>query len=239
MTYIIVAAGMGTRLRPHTLAYPKSLFKLDADTTLLGRLVFGIRAADKTAEIVVCAGFCADKLERELPGVVIVKNPFYAVTNSLATLWFAREYLDRDNVVLIDGDVVVEQRLIADVYAAPTDKPTALIDTSRASGGDYCVQLGADGLVVAMSKDLTAPDGEYANVTKLDRASALCYRDRVIKMIDAGQSDQWMETALAQMIFEDGFELHHQDIAGYAWSEVDGVSDLARAREIHREDGGK
>lgn len=236
MTYIIVTAGLATRLHPHTLRYPKALFQLDADTTLLLRLVSGIRRHDPEAEIVVCTGFYGDLVAKAVPDAIIVHNPFYAVTNSLATLWFAREYLDREQVVLIDGDILAEERLIAEVYTKPVDRPTALIDTSRADSGDYCVQLDGRGLVSAMAKNLPSPSGEYANVTLLDGPSARLYAKKMEDMIAQGLYDQWMETALMQLIFEDGFALYHRDIAGYRWSEVDDVSELAAARDIHAKD---
>lgn len=236
MTYIIVAAGMGTRLAPYTLDCPKALYRLDENTTVLGRLAANLRSADKDAEIVVCLGFCAERIKKEIPGVTTVWNPFYAVTNSLSTLYFAREYLDREQVMIIDGDIVVEDRLVREVYCTPVTRPTALVDSSRASCGDYCVELSKDGTVIAMSKNLTRPSAEYANATKLDRRTALLLRDKMEAMLHAGRINEWMETALAQLVFEDGLKLCHKDIAGYRWSEIDDVSELATAREIHESD---
>ena len=238
MTYLIVAAGMGMRLRPYTLDCPKGLYRLDEHTTLLGLLVDGIREADPGAEIVVCAGFRADMVEKELSGrdVVLRWNPFYETTNSLSTLWFARDCLDRDGVVLIDGDIIAEKRLIREVYAAPVDRPVSLIDTSRASSGDYCVKTDAGGRVIAMAKGLADPTAEYANVSKLDRETALRFRDRMDRMLRAGRTNEWMETCLNQLVFEEGLALDTVDIAGYAWAEVDDASEMARVKEIYGRD---
>ena len=238
MTYLIVAAGMGMRLRPYTLDCPKGLYRLDEHTTLLGLLVDGIREADPGAEIVVCAGFRADMVEKELSGrdVILRWNPFFETTNSLSTLWFARDFLDRDGVVLIDGDIIAEKRLIREVYAAPVDRPVSLIDTSRAASGDYCVKTDADGYVIAMAKGLVDPTAEYANVSKLDRATALRFRARMDRMLRAGRTNEWMETCLNQLVFEEGLALGTADIAGYAWAEVDDASEMARVKEIYGRD---
>ena len=53
MTYIVLVAGQGKNLQPLTLSYPKSLYKLDGNTTVLQRLVRFIRKYDKEAEIIV------------------------------------------------------------------------------------------------------------------------------------------------------------------------------------------
>ena len=97
MTYIILAAGKGSNLYPLTLKYAKTSFRLDENTTVLQRMVRSIRKADKDAEIVVVVGYKADVIREELvdENVRFVTNPFYEVTNSISSLWFARDYLER------------------------------------------------------------------------------------------------------------------------------------------------
>ena len=107
-TYIILAAGKGSNLQPMTLKYPKTSYKLDENTTVLQRMVRSIRKIDKNAEIVVVVGYMADDVRKELKveNVRFVMNPFYEVTNSISSLWFARDYLERENVTIVHGDVV-------------------------------------------------------------------------------------------------------------------------------------
>ena len=105
MKYIFLVAGKGSRLQPLTLNHPKSMFRLDSQTTLIQRMIGLIRKYDSKADIVVVTGHMHRSIENAIEGVTIVYNPFYAVTNSIASLWFAREHLDSDNLVLIDGDI--------------------------------------------------------------------------------------------------------------------------------------
>ena len=114
MTYIILAAGKGNNLQPLTLKYAKTSYKLDENTTVLQRMVRCIRDADKKAEIVVVIGYKADNVKKELDeyNVHFVMNPFYEVTNSISSLWFARDYLERENVAIIHGDVVYSNEII-------------------------------------------------------------------------------------------------------------------------------
>lgn len=86
MTYIILAAGKGENLQPLTLKTPKSLYKLDRNTTVLQRMVRLIRKYDMGAEIVVVTGFMYEQVTRDLEreNVIIVHNPFYSSTGSIA-----------------------------------------------------------------------------------------------------------------------------------------------------------
>ena len=141
MKYIFLVAGKGTRLQPLTLKHPKSMFRLDNDTTVIKRMVNLVRKFDQEADVVVVTGHMHKSIEEDLEGVTYVYNPFYEVTNSIASLWFAKEHLDADNVVLIDGDIVMSKRLIKEVVCQPVDRPTVLLDSSIKTDGDYNVEV--------------------------------------------------------------------------------------------------
>ena len=232
MKYIFLAAGKGTRLRPLTLKHPKSMFKLDRETTVIKRMVDLIRKYDQEADIVVVTGHMHKSIEKEVNDVSFVYNPFYEVTNSIASLWFAREHLDAGNVVLIDGDIVMSEKLIKEVVCQPVDRPTVLLDSSIKTDGDYNVEVSEEHVLV-MSKELESYYGEYAGMTKLDGNSARTMREELEIMIEEGYYDQWYENVMVQMIFKNDFELFYVDIADYEWTEVDCVGDLIHAKNIH------
>ncbi len=237
MKYIFMVAGKGTRLQPLTLMHPKSMYKLDEGVTLLQRMVGLIKKYDDRADIVVVTGHMHRAIEEQVKGVRFVYNPFYEVTNSIASLWFAREDLDADNVVLIDGDIVMSDELVRDVMCKPVERPCVLVDSSIRTDGDYNAEVSGDQVLV-MSKDLDNYYGEYAGVTKLDHDSALMMREEMNSMIEEGFYDQWYENALVQMIFKNDFKLYYTDISNYEWTEVDSVNDLLTAKRIHTNDKG-
>lgn len=235
MKYIFMVAGKGSRLQPLTLNHPKSMFMLDQNTTLIQRMVKLIRTFDKKADIVVVTGHMHKSIEKILNNVTFIYNPFYSVTNSIASLWFAQEHLLADNIVLIDGDIVMSSKLVEKVVCQPVDKPTVLLDSSIKTDGDYNVQVSGKQVLV-MSKDLDDYYGEYAGVTKLDLKSALEMKEELNSMVESGYYDQWYENALVQLIFKNDFKLFYEDISKYEWTEVDCVSDLIHAKKIHFSD---
>lgn len=232
MNYIIPAAGMGTRLLPLTQKSAKCLFMLDQGTTIIRRMVNLLHEFDKDASITVVTGFSHEKIENELKNedVKFIHNPFLKVTNSIASLWLAREFL-HDETVIINSDIVFERSLCRDVITEAINKNEVLIDASIQTDGDYNVQVHGD-LVTVMSKELHKYYAEYAGITRLTADGADVLREEISRMIDEGYYDQWYENALVQMIFSDSFELHYTDIQAYSWTEVDNVDDLIKAREI-------
>lgn len=232
MTYIILAAGKGVNLQPLTLKTPKSLYKLNRNTTVLQRMVRLIRKNDTSAEIVVVAGFMYEQVTRELEreNVIIVRNPFYSTTGSIASLWFAKKYLERDNVTIMNSDIVAEEKLVEDVICKNTDVPYVLVDSSKTEG-KYNVQVNGDRICV-MSKALSSFYAQYVSITKLDAVSARFLIEEIDNMVNGEMYDQLFEDALVQMIFENDFDLYYKDIKDYSWSEIDNVDDLLKAREV-------
>ncbi len=237
MTYIILAAGKGNNLQPLTLKYAKTSYKLDGDTTVLQRMVRSIRKTDKNAEIVVVIGYKADDVKAELDSenVKFVMNPFYEVTNSISSVWFARDYLERENVAIVHGDVVFSDEIIKSYLTVPTDHPYVLVDSSYSRPGAYNAVV-QDGQVLVMSKKLEHFSAKYCCMTKLDPVSSRLLKEEVDSMINSNMYDQYFEDGLVQMIMFHDFQLSCEDIAGKKWSEVDTVDDLLTAQRIHRGD---
>ena len=235
MTYIILAAGKGNNLQPLTLKYAKTSYKLDEETTILQRMVRSIRYADKNAEIVVVVGYKSGEVKKELDeeNVIFVMNPFYEVTNSISSVWFARDYLDRENVAIVHGDVVFSDDLVKSYLTVPTDYPYVLVDGSYICPGAYNAVI-KDNQVLVMSKKLEHFTAKYCCMTKLDPVSSRLLKQEVDSMINCNMYDQYFEDSLVQMIMFHDFQLFCKDIAGKKWAEVDTVDDLLTAQEIHR-----
>lgn len=236
MTYIILSAGKGAKLQPLTLNHPKSLYKLDGNTTILQSLVRMIRKFDAIAEIVVVVGYMYKQIQKELEddNVKFVHNPFYSTTSSMGSLWFAKDYLQRENVTIINGDIVASNKLMQDIVCQHTDYPYVLLDSTHKDMNKYNVQV-QDKLVCVMSKNLTDYMGNYASVTKLDAVSSRFLFEQLNFMVNEEMYNLFFEDALVQMIFQNNFELYYKDIKDYKWTEVDCVDDLLKARQIQSE----
>ena len=103
---IIMAAGIGSRLRPITLHTPKPLVKVHGvrmiDTVLRGLLEQGI------AEIYIVVGYRKERfaaLKRDYPQIKLIENPYYAECNNISSLFSAREHLE--DAMILDGDLII------------------------------------------------------------------------------------------------------------------------------------
>ena len=102
MRAIILAAGMGTRLRPITLTTPKSLIEV-AGTSLIERQIEFLRAKG-IEDIIVVTGYLADKFDflKDQYGVTLIHNDQYESYNNFYTMYLVRHYLS--DAYVIDAD---------------------------------------------------------------------------------------------------------------------------------------
>lgn len=103
---IIMAAGIGKRMRPVTLRTPKPLVKVNGkamiDTVIHGLHDNGIR------EIYVVVGYLKEQfcfLEEAYPGLKLIENPYYDTCNNISSLYVARDHIE--DAIILDGDQII------------------------------------------------------------------------------------------------------------------------------------
>lgn len=119
MTKIVVlAAGQGTRLRPHTTNLPKALVPLH-NKPLLEYQLDVYKQLDLT-EIFLVAGYKAASFEHY--GLPIFINPEFATSNMVYSLFCAETlFTDEEDVVVAYGDIIFEPQVLEGLLEAEGD----------------------------------------------------------------------------------------------------------------------
>lgn len=239
MRAIILAAGQGTRLRPHTDDRPKCLVEIGGTTILEHQLKNCLKAG--IAQAVVVTGFKNEMVDAEVAkwranglAALDVKthyNPAWATANNLVSLWTARQYMNRD-FVLINGDNVFDYRILTRLSQQNHCQIHVCTDRKDSyDDDDMKVQLEA-GRVREIGKQLLPDqaDGESIGIMKFTLAGAerlLAELDTMVRG-ESGQTD-WYTKAIAR-IAKDGYDVAAVSVEGLPWAEVDFPEDLAFVR---------
>ncbi len=235
---IILSAGQGKRLLPLTEARPKCMLPV-AGTTILEWQVQTLLAADIN-KLFIITGFKSNLVEEcvnnrfgaDRDRINIVYNPFYAVSDNLASCWMARHAMTGD-FILVNGDTLFEPALLDTVLKSPEAPITLTIDyKDRYDNDDMRVEL-QDSMVKAVGK--TLPDEH----TMAESIGLLYFRgagpalfsqclDRQMKQGDGLRL--WFLSVVDDLAGQS--LVRACSIAGRRWCEIDFKKDLDRAERV-------
>ncbi len=109
MKGIILAAGMGTRLQPLTLKFPKPLLKIQGETLLEKNIrFFNQNGIDN---ITIITGYMHEAFDPyvEKYGLKKIVSKVYKEKNSASSLNLARDRLN--NALIINGDILIKENV--------------------------------------------------------------------------------------------------------------------------------
>ena len=230
---LILAAGIGSRLRPLTHDRPTALVPLAGAPIIEHALDSLVEAGVKRA--VVVTGYHGEALEAWLTrrgdlDVETVDNPAYASTNTLASLAAAAHLIDGD-FLLIDGDLAFEPAIVSRLLGPGTRvgvDPAAALD-------DDAVKVAVEGeRVAAIGKQLPmsfTPIGRSIGIAKIDLDVGERLFVAARRLLDAGGGGLYYESAFERLI-ADGEVFELAAVTGLKWVEIDGHSDLQRATAV-------
>lgn len=153
---IIMAAGIGQRLRPVTLTTPKPLVTVNG-VCMIDTIIAALHE-NEIHEIYVVVGYLKEQFyewAKKYNGITLIENPWYAECNNIASLYVAREYLN--NAIILDGDQIIRNPAIlhreftrSGYSCAWTDRATnewlltvknGIVTKCSHTGGDHGWQL--------------------------------------------------------------------------------------------------
>lgn len=230
MKAIILAAGRGSRLQPHTDAWPKALLPL-GDTTLVHRTI-GILRGQGIVDISLVVGYLKDRFFEAFPrGVRFYVNDDYDATDQAASLLAARAEFT-DDVLVVTGDLLCAPGVYSEMLRDRSPVAVAIDRKARVFDDTIEKVLFEDGHIARIGKLNVRNDeanGEFmgmtmfraeAGPTTLQQLDALVRRDRRSALIH-----------LHQDRIDAGHRLGYVECQG-EWCEVDDIESLEKARRI-------
>ncbi len=225
MKAVLLAAGRGTRISKRIKEIPKCTLPV-GDRPLIRRTVEMMLS--EGIEPIVCVGYKHEMVYEALEGLLVkfFYNPFYDVTNSIASLWFARDELD-DDMVVMNADVFFSTDILHKLLE--DSRPVILAsDKSRTATGDYFFALGKNNCVKKYGKDLPLEerDCEYVGLAKIRKSFVPVFKKQLDKLIGEQKHNCWWEEVLYTLA--DNRRIHTLDVDGMFWSEIDYFDDYQR-----------
>ena len=226
MRAVILAGGVGSRLEQLTDGKPKCLVEIGGRPLILHQLE--ALSDHGVGPVLMVVGYNHEAI-REVVGrrVEYVVNERYRETNSLYSLWLAREWV-KGPFVLLNGDLFFDPAILARLLE---DAGNVLAYDSTSSRGREQTKVAIRGRkVIDLGKDLppASARGESLGLLKFEADGAKAMMEVAAHQIEAGHEQAWVieaTRAVCKMV-----PLYGTNVAGLPWTEVDFPHDLEEAR---------
>ncbi len=246
MQALILAAGMGRRLKELTRNNTKCMVKVNG-VTLIDRMLHQLER-EHFSRIVIVVGYEGQKLIDYIgtlditTPIVYINNPIYDKTNNIYSLALAKEWLLKDDTVLLESDLIFEDSVLDVLMQDPRDT-LALVDKYESWMDGTCVKLADDDTIEAFVPGKKFKFNEikdYYKTVNLYKFSKHFSKTHYVPFLDAYQSalgeNEYYEQVLRVITMLDEPVIKAKRLDGQHWYEIDDIQDLDIAESIFTSD---
>lgn len=235
MRVLILAAGRGTRISRYLSGNPKCT--VDIGGRKLIEYTVDLLKSRGIKNIGIVLGYRHEIIEEILKDrqVKFYYNPFFDVTNSIASAWFAKDFFVNEDMLIMNGDVFLEEELL-DVILKSKKTPVMFADRTRRAEADYKF-FYKDGILLKYGKNLKLEEttAEYIGIAKMEGAFVSLFTKRLDEMINNQMHSVWWENVLYTMT--ESQNIYVEDVEKKFWAEVDYIEDYERILKFVKEQG--
>lgn len=246
MQGIILAAGMGSRLKDLTADNTKCMVKVNG-VTLIERMLRQIDSRDFD-RVVIVTGYEGQKLREYVDTLNIktpikyVDNPIYNKTNNIYSLALAAEQLLEDDTILFESDLIFEDSVLDALLDDPRET-LALVDKYEAWMDGTVIKLDEDDQITAFvpGKKFVYEDiDSYYKTVNLYKFSKEFSKTHYVPFLkaytDALGVNEYYEQVLRVITLLDNPVIKAKRLDGQKWYEIDDIQDLDIASSIFHPD---
>ena len=229
MKAIILNSGMGSRMGILTSEHPKCMTEISAQDTILSHQLRQLVDVGVT-EVVMTTGLFDSVLinycnSLDLPlHITFVNNPRYRETNYIYSIYCAREAVADDDVMLMHGDLVFENRVL-DALLDCTESCMTVSSTLPLPEKDFKAVV-QDGKIVKVGVEFFNQALAAQPLYKLNQADWTVWLNQIIQFCEKGETGCYAEKALNEVAWKQ-MNLYPLDVGNLLCAEIDDANDLA------------
>lgn len=245
MQAVILAAGMGKRLKELTSEATKCMVKVNG-VAMIDRMTQYLDKLD-LSRIVVVVGYEGKKLMEYIGSlklntpVVFVDNDVYYKTNNIYSLYLAKDYLLKEDTLLLESDLVFEEAVLKKIIEHPYPS-LVLVDKYESWMDGTVVTLdehdGIKSFVAKREFDFNKTDEYYktVNIYKFSKEFSQLYYVPFLEIYcKAMGTNEYYEQVLKVITFMEEPQIKAVKLDGEKWYEIDDIQDLDIAETIFLE----
>lgn len=243
MKAILLAAGIGSRIRPLTDDKPKSLLEVNG-RTILQNMLENVEACGMT-DVIVITGYLEDMIKSYISehfpslNVTYIRNEKYLDTNTGYSLMLTKDAVGDDSFIKFDADVIFEKAILQKLIEDTHETALCIDRNIHLEAEEVKVITDAEGNAVEVGKKLDPHKaaGESIGIEKIGKdAAKLLFAELERLMQDQANWKEYYDDSYTTLVTE-GVPFGAVDITGLKWVEIDTHDDYARAKELFTTEG--
>lgn len=236
MQAIILAAGMGKRLKSLTENNTKCMVKVNG-VTLIERMLKQLDKR-KLSRIVIVTGYKGKELKKFISTldiktkIVYVNNNVYDTTNNIYSLALAKKYLEKEDTLLFESDLIFEDSVIDELLNDKYDT-LALVDKYESWMDGTCVKISQDNKIEAFipGKNFKFEEiKDYYKTVNIYKFSKQFSKTHYVPFLEAYckalGNNEYYEQVLRVLSMLDDSGIKAKKLNGQLWYEIDDIQDL-------------
>lgn len=242
MQGVILAAGMGKRLKELTKNNTKCMVKVN-EQTLIERM---LRILDRKSlsRIIIVVGYKGKELMDYIGSLnintktVFIDNPIYSRTNNIYSLSLADSYLKAEDTILFESDLIFEESIV-DKVLEDKRETLAVVDKFESWMDGTCMILDEEDNIVDFisGQHINFFEGEnYYKTVNIYKFSRQFSANTYVPFLEAYQKamgqNEYYESVIKLIAMLGTNELKAKRLEGQTWYEIDDIQDLDIAETL-------
>jgi L-glutamine-phosphate cytidylyltransferase len=231
-TAVILAAGMGNRLRPITDSIPKCMVEIGGKPLLAHTL--DALEANGFIRVIIVTGYKKCQIEEFLNHyptsleVDTIHNDLFDVTNNIYSLWLASKEIE-EGFTLIESDILLEPAILGE-FTKPDKIALDLFSKEKHHGTTATVDtdLILEKLYINQSAPVYRTVYKTVNIYSFSPNTWHLIRDEISRIVDRNEVNGFYEVAIQNLIEKKSISLELVDFSTIWWDEIDTIEDLGR-----------
>ncbi|TVR17281.1 MAG: phosphocholine cytidylyltransferase family protein [Balneolaceae bacterium] len=235
-TAVVLAAGMGNRLKPFTNYAPKCMVEV-LGKPLMAHLIDSLEQ-NNFKKLVLVTGYKSDQIEQFIESYEttldceVIYNDVYNSTNNIYSLWLAKPRIT-SSFILIESDIILDPAILSEFKFADKialdifnpeihDGTTATVDVNNSLEKLYIKQAPPNGKTIYKTVNIYSFSGRTWNLLV----------NEIEKYIEKDKVNGFYEVAIQNLVEQKRVSLEMVDFSGVWWDEIDTPKDLERVNHI-------
>lgn len=242
MQGLMLAAGMGKRLAEYTNNNTKCMLKI-GETTLLERAINTLKKVGIN-KLIIVVGYKGENVKKFVKEnikdfeVVFIDNPDYENSNNIYSLYLAKKYLEMDDTILLESDLIYEEKLIQELVNNKNNNVAVVAKYEDWMDGTVVTIDSEERITEFITKKEIKQENTneyYKTVNIYKMSKEFCIKEYIPFLeayIKAYGVNEYYELVLKAITYINKTKIVAMPIKNIKWYEIDNSYDLNMAKTL-------